>query len=192
MCVAACPGLAVSLVRRVDADSAEVQLPFEYDASGWEIGKTLQLLDQDGASLGTGTLVKKLFNRKYRTWVLTLRADAGIAARVIGIAVQDPSVTRPLPQARFEYLPDDAVVCRCERVTVGEIVSFIRDNEVRDVNQLKSIRVGMGACGSKTCSVLLPQLFRKAGVDPSTVTSGTQRPLMLEVPMGDIVNEVQA
>jgi hypothetical protein len=47
----------------------------------------------------------------------------------------------------------------------------------------------MGACGSKTCSVLLPQLFRKAGVDPATVTTGTVRPLVLEVPMHDLVNE---
>jgi len=45
----------------------------------------------------------------------------------------------------------------------------------------------MGACGSKTCAVLLPQIFRKAGVDPATVTAGTIRPLMLEVGLGEIL-----
>lgn len=100
--------------------------------------------------------------------------------------VQDESVTRPLAQARFVHLPDNAIVCRCERVTVGAIVDFIRQNEVRDINQLKTIRVGMGACGSKTCSVLLPQVFKKAGVDPATVTGGTLRPLLLEAPLGEL------
>lgn len=192
MCVAACPGLAVSLVRRIDADWAEVQLPFEYDAGDWAVGKLMPLLDQDGAFLEPGELLKKAYNKKYRTWVLTFKASAENAPRAIGIKVQDESATEPLPEARFEYLPDEAIVCRCERVSVGEIVRFIRDNEVRDVNQLKTIRVGMGACGSKTCSVLLPQIFRKAGVDPAALTAGTQRPLMLEVAMGHIVNEVNA
>ncbi|MBN1519736.1 MAG: FAD-dependent oxidoreductase [Spirochaetales bacterium] len=188
-CVAACPGLAISLVRSAGGGVAEVQLPFEFDASAWEPGTKLPLLDQDGAFVTDGELVKKFYNKKYRTWVLTLKAPADKAAKVIGIRVQPEEATRPLPQARYSYLPDNAIVCRCERVTVGDIVSFIRENNVRDINQLKTIRVGMGACGSKTCSTLLPQVFRKAGVDPATVTAGTLRPLMLEAGMGELVNE---
>jgi NADPH-dependent 2,4-dienoyl-CoA reductase/sulfur reductase-like enzyme/Fe-S-cluster-containing hydrogenase component 2 len=185
-CVAACPGLAVSLVKRLDAQWAEVKLPFEFDASDFAIGSTLSALDQDGHFVEEAELVHKLYNKRYRTWVLTLKARARDAARIIGIRIQDESVTAPLPVPRFDYLPDNAIVCRCERVSVGEIVSFIRENEVRDINQLKTIRVGMGACGSKTCSVLLPQVFRKAGVDPATVTAGTLRPLMLEAPLGEL------
>lgn len=188
-CVAACPGLAVSLIKRIDTAWAEVMLPFEFDPSAWEKGSTVPVLDQDGGFLEEAELLRKVYNKKYRTWVLTLKVSTEHAPRAIGIRMQDESVTRPLASAQFEYLPDQAIVCRCERVDVGEIVSFIKENEVRDVNQLKTIRVGMGACGSKTCSVLLPQLFRKAGVDPAMVTSGTVRPLMLEVPMRDIVNE---
>lgn len=185
-CVAACPGLAVSLVRTIDDSWAEVRLPFEFDAGPWEIGKKLPALDQDGHFVEDAELVKKQYYKKHRTWVLTLKAKAENAASIIGIRVQDESVTRPLPEPRFEYLPDDAIVCRCERITVGEIVSFIRDNEVHDINQLKTLRVGMGACGSKTCSVLLPQVFRKAGVDPATVTTGTLRPLTMEAPLGEL------
>lgn len=191
MCVAACPGLAVSLVRQMPDGTCEVQLPFEYDASAWETGVKKPLLNQDGKDLGEGSLVKKFYNKKYRTWVLTFSVPEAYAMKVIGIRVQDDSVTRPLPSPRYQYLPDNAIVCRCERVTVGEIVRFIQDNRVRDTNQLKTIRVGMGACGSKTCSVLLPQIFRKAGVDPATVTAGSQRPLMMEVPMGHLVNEAE-
>lgn len=191
-CVAACPGLAVSLVRTIDDAWAEVRLPFEFDAGPWETGMMLPALDQDGNFVENAELVKKQYFKKHRTWVLTLKAKTGNAARIIGIRVQDESVTRPLPEPRFDYLPDDAIVCRCERINVGEIVSFIRDNEVRDINQLKTLRVGMGACGSKTCSVLLPQVFRKAGVDPAAVTSGTLRPLTMEAPLGELAGTKSA
>ncbi|PKL24945.1 MAG: sulfurtransferase [Spirochaetae bacterium HGW-Spirochaetae-3] len=189
-CVAACPGLAVSLVRRVDADFAEVRIPFEFDASGYDLGVRLPALDQDGRFVEDAELVDKKYYKKYRTWVLTLRARTESAARIIGVRVQDEAVTRALPEPRYEYLPDDAIVCRCERVSVGDIVDFIKENEIRDVNQLKTIRVGMGACGSKTCSTLLPQVFRKAGVDPADTTSGTVRPLTLEAPMGELAGRV--
>jgi sarcosine oxidase, subunit alpha len=185
-CVAACPGLAVSLVRKMDASWSEVKLPFEFDADALRPGSTLSALDQDGNFVEDAVLIHKLYNKRYRTWVLTLKARTENAARIIGIRIQDRSVTTPLPEPRFEYLPDNAIVCRCERISVGEIVDFIKENEIRDINQLKTIRVGMGACGSKTCSTLLPQVFRKAGVDPATVTAGTLRPLLLEAPLGEM------
>jgi sarcosine oxidase, subunit alpha len=81
---------------------------------------------------------------------------------------------------------DDARVCRCERVTFGEIVGFIKENGIRDVNQLKSIRAGMGACGSKTCSPLYAAAFRAAGVDPGSVAEGRLRPLVVEMPLGTL------
>lgn len=187
-CVAACPGLAVSLVRQVDADWCEVQLPFEFRADGYLPGDNLPLLDQAGNFLESAPLIKKFYNKKYRTWILTFRVSLAKAPLAIGIRIQDEAATAALPEARFDYLPDTAIVCRCERVTVGEIVDFIKDNDIRDINQLKSLRVGMGACGSKTCSVLLPQVFRKAGVDPAGVTGGSLRPMMLEVAVEDIVS----
>ena len=189
-CVAACPGLALSLARAVDSSWAEVMLPFEF-AADFPPGTRLPVLDQEGGFLEDAELLKKTFNKKYGTWILTLRVSRGNAAKAIGIRVQSEEATRPLPRPKFEYAPDDALVCRCERVTVGEIVRFIRENAITDVNQLKSLRVGMGACGSKTCSVLLPQVFRMAQKDPAEVTPGTLRPLALEMPMKDIINETQ-
>ena len=189
-CVAACPGLAVSLVRRVGDDRAEARIPFEFDASGLGLGSTLPALDQDGRFVADAELVDKKYYKKHRTWVLTLRARAEDAVRIIGVRVQDEAATRPLPTPRYDYLPDDAIVCRCERISVGEIVGFIKENEIRDVNQLKTIRVGMGACGSKTCSVLLPQIFKKAGVDPKAVAPGTIRPLTLEAALGELAGRI--
>ncbi|MCX7024441.1 MAG: FAD-dependent oxidoreductase [Spirochaetes bacterium] len=187
-CVAACPGLAVSLIRRIDDAWTEVVLPFEFDP-WFEQGAILPVLAQDGSFLEDASLQRKFFHKKYRTWLLTLKVSAANAPKAAGIRVQAEETTRPMPSPRFEHLPDDAVVCRCERVTVGELVEFIRANRVTDVNQLKTIRAGMGACGSKTCTPLYSQVFRKAGVDPKDVTGGSVRPLAVEVPMGDLVNE---
>jgi Fe-S-cluster-containing hydrogenase component 2 len=186
-CVAVCPGLAVSLVRRIDDDWSEVALPWEFDAP-FEAGHRMALLDRGGAFLEEAELLGKTRYRRQKTWILRLKVSARNAALAIGARVQPESATRALPSPVFSCLPDEAIVCRCERVTVGELLAFIRENEVRDLNQLKSIRAGMGACGSKTCSVLYPAVLRKAGLDPATVALASLRPLNQEAPLGDIAN----
>lgn len=188
-CVAVCPGLAVSLVRKVSEDQAEVVLPWEFSTDHLAAGTPMRLLGQDGDFIEEAPLASKRYLKKYGTWALTFPVSLANAARVSGVAVQDPAVTAASP-VLDESCPDmDVIVCRCERITMGEIVRFIRDNNVRDINQLKTLRVGMGACGSKTCSQLLPRAFRLAGVDPGSVEPGSQRPMFMEVPMGELVNE---
>jgi NADPH-dependent 2,4-dienoyl-CoA reductase/sulfur reductase-like enzyme/Fe-S-cluster-containing hydrogenase component 2 len=185
-CVAACPGLAVSLVRRIDGDWTEVVLPWEFLAD-FEPGVSLPLLDKAGNFLEEALLLKKVHNKRHKTFLLTLKVSAANATRAAGFRVQAVEATAPTAVPRYDYLPDEAILCRCERVTVGEIRTYIEENDIRDLNQLKSIRVGMGACGSKTCSVLLPQLFRQLGREAPAAL--TQRPLAMEVPLGDLVNE---
>ena len=187
-CVAVCPGLAISLVRGLGPDRAEVVLPWEFEAN-FDKGREFLVLDKEGALLETAPLVKKVFNRKNKVWLLTLEMSSRNATRAAGLRVQDESIVASKEERITACPPDEAIVCRCERVTVGEILAFIRDNEVRDINQLKSIRVGMGSCGSKTCSAILPSVFRKAGLDPQAIEKGSQRPLNMEVAMGDLVNE---
>ena len=83
---------------------------------------------------------------------------------------------------------DKTIICRCERVSLGEIRRAIRSG-MRDLNQLKAVtRAGMGACGSKTCSTLLMGVFRSEGVDPKEVTGFTRRPLFAETPLGAFSN----
>ena len=188
-CVSACPGLAISLVRSLDDSWCEVIVPYEFDTTGLESGDRRMLLDQEGGSVEEAELLRKVFNRKYRTWALRFKVSVANATRVIGLRVQKPEATACLSEPLFSCAADDAVLCRCERVSFGEIVGFIRDNEVRDINQLKAIRAGMGACGSKTCGPLYAAAFRAAGVDPAGVAGGRLRPLVVEVPLGVIVNE---
>ena len=190
ICVAACPGLAITLARKVDAKSAEVLLPHEYITS-FKVGDTVTLTDIDGKPLEKAEVVKLQQNKKYRTTLVTVRTTLKNAAIAAGIRVQDEKETRPLPEPVLDHLPENGIVCRCERVTLGEVVKFIKEHKVRDINQLKQIRVGMGACGSKTCSVQFPRVFRAAGVDFSTVAEGSIRPLSVETPMYALINETE-
>ncbi|MBP5590949.1 FAD-dependent oxidoreductase [bacterium] len=188
MCVAACPGLAIALAKKVDDTKAEIVLPYEFNCDFKE-GDKLPLTDIDGKFIEEGTVIKTAYNKKYKTTLVTLSVSAANVADIAGIRYQSEEVTKPLPKPDFTYAPENSIVCRCERVTVKQIVDFIKENKVRDVNQLKQIRVGMGACGSKTCSVLMPMIFRMAGVDWAEVTPGRKRPLTVETPMYAIVNE---
>jgi NADPH-dependent 2,4-dienoyl-CoA reductase/sulfur reductase-like enzyme/Pyruvate/2-oxoacid:ferredoxin oxidoreductase delta subunit len=184
-CVAACPGLAISLVRSIDGEWCEVVVPYEFDAD-FEPGDRRELLDQDGEPVEEARLLKKTFNGKYKTWILHFKVSKANATRVIGLRVQSREATAALATPRFSCAADDAVVCRCERVSFGEIVSFIRENDARDVNQLKAIRAGMGSCGSKTCAPLYAAAFRAAGVDPAGVAEGRLRPLEMELSLGTL------
>ena len=76
------------------------------------------------------------------------------------------------------------IVCRCERVSAGEIRSLIRSG-YRDMNEIKAVtRAGMGACGGKTCTALILRLFREEGIDFDEVKENVKRPLFIEVALG--------
>jgi NAD(P)H-nitrite reductase large subunit len=139
--------------------------------------------------LGNGTVLATRYNKKHRTHLLTLEVDADIAHQVAGIVVQDAAVTAPLEETDFTYLPDNAIVCRCERVSVGQIKEFVQENEVTDLNQLKLIRAAMGACGGKTCLDLLPRVLMQAGVAKENIRPATYRPLTVEIPMKALANQ---
>lgn len=202
-CVAVCPGLAITLMRRIpgekaladkasgdkaSGDRAQVVLPWEFNAD-FDIGTELDLVDQKGDFVERAPVVSKRRVSSRNTGLLTFHVDIAHASKIAGIRVQ-PQEASAFQSA--EIPADgaaDTVLCRCERVTLGEIVEFIRNNKVRDINQLKSLRVGMGACGGKTCSQLVGKAFRLAGTDPAEVEPATQRPLFMEMPMGAAVNE---
>jgi len=201
-CVSICPGLAITLVRRVTDDKALVVLPWEFNVdSGLE--EDMELVDQKGEILERARIISRRKVQKRNTWLLTFEVDVAHAARIAGvrrlktqkaarlqektIELENSSSIMPVDKSLQEDL--DTVVCRCERITLREIVDFIKRHDVKDANQLKSLRVGMGACGGKTCSQLIAKAFSIAGVNPAEIEPFTQRPLFMEVPMGSLVNE---
>ena len=113
---------------------------------------------------------------------LLIEVPKAEAFDVAGFVVQEPEEGWP-GVGIAETVPDDTIVCRCERITAGEVRGEIRAG-VRDMNILKAtIRTAMGACGGKTCTELILRLYRDEGIDLSEVTLPTNRPFVSEVPL---------
>ncbi|NLP04638.1 sulfurtransferase, partial [Candidatus Fermentibacteria bacterium] len=185
-CAAVCPGLAVTIVDfRKSPDRPVVTIPFELGSWRLSAGRELDLTDWEGEPLGRGTLVEvRNAPGGGKTLFLRVETDAGIAARVAGVRIQSPGCAKSRERALEVPILDEAVVCRCERVTAGEIRRHLR-NGVRDLNELKALtRAGFGACGGKTCRSLLARLCREEGLSPDEVAPLTERPLFAETRLG--------
>ena len=184
-CVAICPGLAVTLVDfRKDAEFPTVAVPFELLKETLNPGDTVTVDDTEGNALGRVEVgAVKAIKANDRTVIVKVRAPKDYAKRIAGIRVQPPETAEPL--ARYvERTSEDTVICRCERVTAGEIRKLIRDG-VRDINEIKAVtRASMGSCGAKTCTPLIHRLFREEGVPESEIVDQPKRPLFIEVPLG--------
>lgn len=184
-CITICPGLAITLVDyRVDPEMPTVTIPYEFSQGSIQERDQVTVLDTGGVVLGNVDVISvRAIERNDRTVLAKVRAPKTIAKRIAGIRVQEPWVSAPLPEA-LERLTDDIIICRCERVTAGEIRELIRKG-YRDVNEIKAVtRAGLGACGGKTCSSLILRLFREEGVPLEEVTENVKRPLFVEVPLG--------
>jgi len=181
-CVAFCPGLAITLVDfRKDPENPTVTVPWEFFPPA--VGTKILAVDEEGKILGDAEIqgVGQVAGADH-TWLLRIRVPRAWAVKVAGVRLAAQAEVEippePLP------IPDEAVVCRCERVKASEIRRLIRQG-VRDLNEIKAVtRAGMGACGGKTCRNLILRLFREEGVPLEEVTDFVHRPLFLEVPLG--------
>ncbi len=184
-CVVICPGLAITLVDyRREPDYPTVTMAYEFATDTVAIGDQLVALDAEGAVLGSVEVEDvQPIPRGDRTVLLKLRVPAAMAKHLAGVELQGGWASQPLPEA-LEPLTDEQIVCRCERVTAGEIRELI-GRGYRDMNELKAVtRAGMGACGGKTCGTLIARLFREEGVADADFKGFIPRPLFVEVPLG--------
>jgi bacterioferritin-associated ferredoxin len=161
---------------------ALVTVPFELIRDSLDGKRPVTVVDVTGDELCRAPVVK-VADRKFqdRTLLVTIEVPRELAERAAGIRVQE----RPEPPADMPGpLPDDVIICRCERVLAGDIRREIREG-TRDMNQLKAtLRCGMGACGGKTCTSLIQRIFREEGVAQESVRPLTLRPLEMEVTLG--------
>ncbi len=189
-CVAICPGLAVTLVDyRKDKDFPMVTLAYEIWREKVEKGQKVPVTDNDGAVLGYYPVEKVITNKKKYpgTLLVKVKMEKDAAKKAVGIRVQEKQID-PSTVYEKQALPDNAVICRCERITAGEIRDVVKSG-VRDMNQMKALnRAGMGACGSKTCRTMIMRIFQEEGVDMQKITDRIDRPLFVEVPLGVLAN----
>jgi ferredoxin len=185
LCVAVCPGLAITLADiRKEGPDGLVTVPFELLELKVKVGDEVEAVDMDGEFV-TKAKVEKIIKRKAydRTILVTLKVPKDKAINVAGLKIQDSKISQPIETSPAPCIEDETIICRCERVKAKEIRELIRQG-VKDMNQLKILRCGMGACGGKTCQTLIMKLYQQEGIDLCEVIGFTQRPLVAEVNLG--------
>jgi NAD(P)H-nitrite reductase large subunit len=143
----------------------------------------VRLTGWEGADLGEAEVLDVKDFRAENTLVVIVKAKPETADLAVSLRLYAADAAEKA-SAGLSGAADETIICRCERVTLGEVRAAIRSG-MRDLNQLKAVtRAGMGACGSKTCASMLINIFRSEGVDPKEVTGFTRRPLFVEAPLG--------
>ncbi len=192
-CLHICPGLAISLVDwREDQKTPTVSLAYEVYNHRIEKGDIILVTDYEGLPLTRARVLEtELKKNSRKTQVIKVRLDQEFALKAAGFVIQPQEAAGPAPETVSPPMADSAIVCRCERVTAGEIRDLIRQG-ITDLNQIKAItRAGMGACGYKTCQDLMLMLLRSEGVESGEVTLNTTRPVFVEAPLGAFMNAAE-
>ncbi len=184
-CLLICPGLAITLVdHRQDAENPTVTMPYEVFNLPRQKGDLIELVDIDGRPMGVHPVTAVLELKDRHTQLIKVKVPKAIAKQVASFRVQPEAASQPLPEPVIpEKLADDAMICLCERVSVGEVRQLIKSG-ITNLNQLKAItRAGMGPCGAKTCETLIKGVLREEGIPVEQVVPNTRRPVFVEVPL---------
>jgi sarcosine oxidase, subunit alpha len=185
-CVAICPGLAITLVNKKydpNKEKALVVIPWEMPDKYLKEGDIKLTTGFEGEVIGAGKVIRihsaKWMNKRK---LLHLEVPYGEAELVAGIQIQNIN-QGDIPDNVKEVLNEDIYICRCERVTRKQIIDKIKEGYM-DFNALKAeLRVGMGACGGKTCMQQIWKIYRECGVAVEDIKQHAHRPFEQEVPM---------
>ncbi|MHA1444246.1 MAG: FAD-dependent oxidoreductase, partial [Candidatus Hodarchaeales archaeon] len=154
-CIAVCPGLAITLLDyRKDASNPFVTFPFEIATKKFTKGEIVTVKSDEGSLRQYEVIRARILKEFPRTQLITIKLPKKIAKLAVNLRMEAEINIEPIELYHKAPFPDEAIVCRCERVTAGEIRRWIREG-VSDVNELKTLtRVQMGSCGGKTCTAL--------------------------------------
>lgn len=184
-CITICPGQAITLVDfRKDPAHPFVTIPHEIHVERLKPGSIATALDVDGHLLGNVEVMAVHLGKVHdHTAAIKVRAPAAYAQRIAGLQTSNEVQEGPLAHW-VPHFEDDSILCRCERVKVSEVRALLRAG-YRDINEIKTVtRMGMGACGARTCAGLVERLLVEEGIAKADVHFPERRPLTVEVPLG--------
>ena len=182
LCAAICPGLAISLARLSDKPGyADVVVPHEF-SHPYEVGSDNGMRYQRSRASVRARFVTPNFSGSIR------RTSSRYKFRLSGN--NSTGIRRTYLRPNLFLNPSLSIFLKME-LSVGVSGSQSGDHwcpgkQGQDLNQLKAIRVGMGACGGKTCSVLLSRIMAQAGQRQSFRTS--RPPVSVEIPLWAVGN----
>ena len=193
-CVAICPGLAITLVdKKYDKTkkTARVVIPWELPDGTIKLGQKVTTTGMEGEIIGKGNVIAiKESEWQDRRRLVSLEVPYNEVNLVAGIRLKNPQKKKTKPKTSKTPSDSEIIICRCERVTKKEIVDYIKKTGTRDINAVKAaLRVGMGACGGKTCTELVMRIFRELGIDMKDVEPPVDRPFTQEVPLKSFLKE---
>jgi len=192
-CVSLCPGLAITLVDR-DYDmikkTARVVIPWELPEGIIKIGQKVTTTGLEGEPISKGKVIAiKDAEWQNRRMLMSLEVPYKDADKIAGIRIREP-LGKKAATAVKAVEDGEVIICRCERITKKEVVDYIEKTGTRDANAIKAaLRVGMGACGGKTCKELVMRIFRELGIDLNEIEPFVERPFTQEVPMKAFLRE---
>jgi NADPH-dependent 2,4-dienoyl-CoA reductase/sulfur reductase-like enzyme len=82
----------------------------------------------------------------------------------------------------YKVTTPETVVCRCEGVRAGDLLSRMRLGE-RDLTALKPTRLGMGPCQGRGCEGIAAELLRLDGVSREGLKALNLRPPLIPMPL---------
>jgi len=192
-CLAVCPGLAITLVdSRRNKEYPIVSVPFEMGGSALFEGRRYQAVDERGQLLGEVGLIRRFSLKEFSgTIIIEVQSPKEIANEITSIVHKDLPDRKEIVSKSAQSTQENEFLCRCERVAKEEIKDLITQG-CRDINEIKALtRAGMGACGGKTCSTLILQLFREMGIPDEEIVPHTIRPLLIETPVAVLAGKSQ-
>jgi sarcosine oxidase subunit alpha len=195
-CVALCPGLAITLVdRKYDKTkkTARVVIPWELPEGTIKIGQKVTTTGLEGGLIGKGKIIAiKEAEWQNKRLLVSIEVPYKDADKIAGIRIREP-LGKKVATAVKAVDDGEVIICRCERVTKKEIVEYIKKTGTKDANAVKAaLRVGMGACGGKTCNELIMRIFKELGINPKEVEPFVERPFTQEVPLKTFLREDDA
>jgi NADPH-dependent 2,4-dienoyl-CoA reductase/sulfur reductase-like enzyme len=76
----------------------------------------------------------------------------------------------------------ETVVCRCEDMTVGDVLEGI-EMGYKNINEIKRTRVGMGMCQGKICESIVQQIMHQKGIPIEEIGYLNLRPPLSPIPL---------
>ena len=87
-----------------------------------------------------------------------------------------------LPPGLLDIMDKGTIVCRCEQVTLGDVLAGI-ELGYRNINEIKRTRIGMGMCQGRTCENVVTQIMLQKGIPIEEIGYMNLRPPLSPIPI---------
>lgn len=196
ICASVCPGLAIYIIDESAHDgTVSISIPYEFTPLPVK-GDRVMGLDRQGQAL-TPALVKRVVKGKtLGTPLVTLTCPASFIhdLRFFRLLKEGEDPTQRLgdkDQPADKLLDkDDALICRCEGITLGQVRELVRQG-YETVDEIKRIsRAGMGPCQARTCGPLIAsEIARMTGKPIESIEPSAHRPPVKPLPIAFFMEE---